>query len=220
MLSPVTSGVSAPAYAPASWNRATSNYYPYSVPPEAFVSQDSFESRSQPTRFSGAYGMQNYAVQQYVPIMEKRNLSPNEFYQVQQGQSQWIPKLFSSYATPLSQMMASPGKMALVHALGGALLGGLVGFAKRGGSLGRALGFGVIAAGLGGLLGYFTQQQRNENMLDMMQRLPANATKRDLLSDPAYQADETRRAMYGNNNGLQTGLLGAQVLASVLNNRD
>jgi hypothetical protein len=53
---------------------------------------------------------------------------------------------------------------------------------------------GALAGGLGGgglaaLLGYKTRQADNEGLVELMKRLPPNATVRDLLSDPVYNQD-------------------------------
>jgi hypothetical protein len=48
---------------------------------------------------------------------------------------------------------------------------------------------------------YLQRQAKNEGVVDLMKRLPEGGTKRDLLSDPAMQADRQRdamRGMYGN----------------------
>lgn len=45
-----------------------------------------------------------------------------------------------------------------------------------------------------GTLGFINRRQSNENILDLMSRLPEASTKRDLLSDPVYQADLQRKA--------------------------
>lgn len=152
---------------------------------------------SAPAAVQGAYGVQNVGVQSYLPVNNKRTFSWAEKQQVSQGLQRWWPKLFASYGTPAHQLLASPGKAAL-------LVGGL--FALVGMALGghyiegenktiSALAGGLISGGLGSVLGYFGRQQKNENMLDLMERFPEGATRRDILSDPVYQADLNRGSM-------------------------
>ena len=146
----------------------------------------------------GPYGMDSMAVQQYAPIHNKRELSSEEQKDVDQGQSQWLPKIFQSYATPLPQMMASPGRQAilagLAGGLGGAYGGGMIGGALGSPGVGAAIG-GVGLGGLSALMQYMNRNAENENILDIMKRLPRGATKRDYLADPAVQADANRDAL-------------------------
>lgn len=149
---------------------------------------------------SGPYGISNVGIQSYLPVQAKRSFSSQEQGAIQHGLSQWWPKLFPSYSTPPQELLASPGKSAAIAGTIGALAGVLM-------TIGS--GLPMIAApalGLGsGILGYFLRRQKNEDVLDLMHRFPAGATRRDLLSDPVYQAELNRQAMMtasrSNNNG-------------------
>lgn len=152
----------------------------------------------------GPYGMSNIGVQSYVPVQKKRKKeSPEEQANIERGLSKWLPKIWQSYSTPAWQMLASPGKQSLLTGLGGGGLGALIG-AGLGSKISRrdpgATGVGAgIGGGAGaliaGLLGYFARRQENENILEILKRLPPGATKRDILSDPAYQADLYRNTV-------------------------
>lgn len=48
---------------------------------------------------------------------EPRQLSQDEMIQLQKAQEKWYPKLFQTYNTSLYDMMASPIKKAIIHAL-------------------------------------------------------------------------------------------------------
>jgi hypothetical protein len=154
---------------------------------------------------SGVYGIQNYGVQRYLPIAERRELAPTERAEVKQGLKQWWPKIGAGYSTPMYQLLASPSKSAVLWGGGFGLFGALVSgsaILKReaetasatAGKAVVALGTGIFGL-LGAFLGYISRRQQNENILDLMGRFPFGATKRDMLSDPVYQSDLNRSAM-------------------------
>jgi hypothetical protein len=132
--------------------------------------------------------------QRYSPQMAKREFSPSEREDIEEGQSRAMPTIFQNYGTPVSEMMASPLKQSLIAGVPAALLGAVAGHALGGKNpgLGAAIG-GLGAGGVAGLARYFGQQNTNEGLEELMRRLPEGATKRDLLADPAYQADLDRR---------------------------
>lgn len=153
----------------------------------------------------GVYGgVKNYGIQRYLPILDKRELTKPEKIDVQKGLSQWFPPFGAGYSTPITQLLASPIKNAV-------LLGGIMGGLAAAIPLMRVTAaiavkkspqvpllcmavLGSLLGGIGSAIGYFRRRQQNENILDLMQRLPPNATKRDMLSDPVYQADLDRTA--------------------------
>ncbi|MDH4378700.1 MAG: hypothetical protein QE263_02180 [Vampirovibrionales bacterium] len=161
------------------------------------------------------YGIRQIGTQQYLPIQAKRQLTPLDQAEVQRGLSQWFPNIFQSYATPLYKMLASPFKSSL---LSGLVAGGAAalyaGLSRLGGGTIALVGGG--AALLVGIISYFSRQQANDNVLDLMQRLPEGATKRDMLSDPVYQKDLDRRAMaaggYGGGGDLSTLLIAQSLM--------
>ena len=137
-------------------------------------------------------------IQQYSPQQKRRNLTDTEQEEIGKAESNWLPTIFQNYGTPLTGAMSSPLKSSLLTALGTTAAGGAIGGLAGKGDLKSSL----IGAGIGGLMGiptgllsYFNTQSNNDNMKEMMKRLPENATMRDLQSDPAYQKDLDRAAM-------------------------
>lgn len=125
---------------------------------------------------------------------ERRQLSPEEEKEVEAGKSRWIPRIFQSHGTKPAEMMASPLKQALLHALLGGGIGALGGGAignsigrdagvQGGAGVGAAIG-GLGLGALGGAAGYFGREAENENIEDMMMRNAPGARRRDLASDP------------------------------------
>lgn len=141
-----------------------------------------------------AYNLDNTIhTQQFSPQMNRRTkFTPAEESALQEGKSRWLPRIFQSYATPATELMSSPGKGALMSGLTatgvGALLGGLSGKPGLGAALGAGVGIPLAA------MSYFGRRQRNEDIEELMRRLPAGATKRDVLADPVYQKDLDRKA--------------------------
>lgn len=163
------------------------------------------------TKSAGPYpGFHSVATQQYAPVMGRREFDPEEEKEIEAGKRRWFPKIFKSYSTPASQLLSSPGKGALMAAVPGAAIGAGLG-AMAGGALqpvteqiyggspsrpgdGKRMAYGAAVGGLGlgglmALLAYYKRKQRNENVEELMGRLPPHATRRDILSDPAYQKD-------------------------------
>ena len=153
-------------------------------------------------RSNGAAPYKGYgplAIQQFAPISKRRQFSPSELDEVDRGENKLIPKIWQSYQTPMWQLLASPGKTGLISALPGLVagggIGGLIGagFKNPYGSMAGAITGAGMGAAATGFLGYYARKQRNENIKELMRRLPPHATKRDMLSDPAYQADLERK---------------------------
>jgi len=144
---------------------------------------------------SGYGGNASVNSQHYSPQMSKRKLTEDEQSAVSEGENRWLPTMFQNYGTPVSEMMASPLKMSLLTGVPVGLI--VAGLAARGNMSPTAAGQPALtglAAGLGGGLGmYWHQQSRNTGLKELMTRLPEGATKRDLLADPAYQADLDRK---------------------------
>lgn len=154
----------------------------------------SISTTSTPTFGGATYnGIPQMGVQSYLPTGEKRDsFSPEEQKDINRGLSQWWPALFASYGTPVWALLANPAKSAFVSSLFGAGIVGTIAAVK-----GRfGVGAGLLTAGVGlvaGTLSYYTRRQQNDNVLDLMKRLPPGATKRDMESDPVYQADLNRK---------------------------
>lgn len=122
----------------------------------------------------------------YDPIGNRRELGPEEEMAKDQGQSQWMPKLLTTDATTIPELMASEPKQTALGALGGGALG-----AGLGALLGRASGHQGLAAAAGGLGGAafggtalgLRQHGRNAELEESMRRLPPGATRRDLQAE-------------------------------------
>ena len=76
-----------------------------------------------------------------------------------------------------------------------------------GGALAGSAPGALIGALLAGLPSYFSRKAKNEDIKDLMTRMPRGATKRDMLTDPAYQADLMRQSMQGGGGGVRPGLM-------------
>ena len=144
------------------------------------------------------YGMPQFGTQQFLPIDTRREFTPEEQARVDEGQSRWLPRIFTSYATDPAETMASPTKQGLLTALLGAGVGGLAG-AHMGNMTKDPTGAGVgglIGAGLGGLVGgiggMWNRQAENDSTEELMRRLPPGARMRDIMSDPVFQRDTDR----------------------------
>jgi hypothetical protein len=144
------------------------------------------------------YGMSQFGTQQFLPIDTRREFTPEEQARVDEGQSRWLPRIFTSYATDPAETMASPTKQGLLTALLGAGVGGLAG--AHMGSMtkdpaGAGIG-GLLGAGLGGLVGgvggMWNRQAENDSTEELMRRLPPGARMRDIMSDPVFQRDSDR----------------------------
>ena len=128
-------------------------------------------------------------------VTAHRQLSPDEERSLEKGRSQWLPRIFQSYGTPIPDLMASPLKTGLIYGLPAGVLGAGLGsaiggaFTNKPGSGAGALIGGLGAGGLAALAAYADREAKNEGLEELMRRMPEGAAKRDLLADPQYQAD-------------------------------
>jgi hypothetical protein len=153
------------------------------------------------------------SIQQFSPQLGARTLTRRELQAIAEGESQWLPRIFQSYGTPIAEMMSSPGKGAILAGGLGALGGGLLGHGLGQGRDAPYLGAGIGALGVGvpwALAEYLRRQSQNEGLRSLMERLPPNPIKRDLLADPAYQADLERESR------LHSGMLLGRALAAAM----
>jgi GNAT superfamily N-acetyltransferase len=156
----------------------------------------------------GSYG--GISLQQFMPLAPRRTtLNPEEQANVDEGASQWFPKVFPSMADSPAADMASPGKVSLMAALAG---GGLAGTGAHllGAKPEHAAMVGGGAALLAGLLGYHHRKANNEGIVEMMRRLPPGGTRRDMLADPVLQQELNRASQTGSS---EEALRTAQLLA-------
>jgi hypothetical protein len=152
--------------------------------------------------------LQQLGVQQYAPLGPGRDFSEEEEKSISEEKTHWLPKIFQSYQTPIPELLASPGKQSVgAGLLGGglgALLGGAAGASMQGGGQaglpdGYRMAAGAAAGGLGlggimALLQYYTRKKKNEDIEELMRRLPEGAVRRDMLADPVYQKDLDRKS--------------------------
>jgi hypothetical protein len=159
-------------------------------------------TQKQATAASGGYS--GHALQSYLPVGEKRQLSPEEEARIEARKGAILPKIFKSLKDNPEADIHSPWTMAtLLGVLGaggggllGAGLGGAIGNKADNPDIGAGIG-GALGAGLGGLaggaIGYHGTNASNENVEEMMSRLPEGAKRRDMESDPVYQAQQERK---------------------------
>ncbi len=172
------------------FGRDASSYAPPSMPAMPPMPQQ-----------QGVYGgIPNIGTQAYLPVMEKHDLEKPEQKKIDQGLNRWWPKIGAGYSTAIPELLASPGKSATLSAVGTGITGAGLGLMACKNAIGASIG-GLLGMALGGITGFINRRQQNENILDLMQRLPQGATKRDLLSDPVYQADLARQAATRSNAG-------------------
>lgn len=145
-------------------------------------------------------------IREFAPVRDRReDFTPDEEDQIEQGESQWVPEVLQTDATPLAATMASPTRQGLLAgglgAAGGGALGHLAGglFGKP--EMGTAIGAGV--GSLAGLLRGISQYHHNADLKETMRRLPPGATKRDLMGEEAIrEALMHRLDMAGNSSSL------------------
>lgn len=134
-------------------------------------------------------------------LSKERTLSTKEKTIIAAAQTRWMPTLYPVYSTPLIDLLASPFKYTLLRAVPLlALLGVYVWFESRNTkSLFRSTSLVLTIAGVLGaifLVGMYVQQyRRNNNVVDMLRRLPRGATYYDYLQSPVVQGDMNRRAL-------------------------
>ncbi len=148
-----------------------------------------------PQASAGVYGgLQNHGIQRFLPIASSRPLTPQEQSAVAQGLKQWWPKIGAGYITPIPKLLASPLKSSVLSGgLGGAFSSAMLKGEEEALTHANAP-LAALGALLFGAMGFISRRQSNENILDLMRRLPEGSTKRDLLSDPVYQEELRRKA--------------------------
>lgn len=171
------------------------------------------------------YGIQSIAIRDDLPIAEQRQLSEQEQKKIQEGMESWWPKISPGFNSKPSELLADPGKVGVIQGAGlGALATGITGALLSANGFTAGEGFLTALIGIGsGVLGFmgglFTQRQKNENVVDMMKRLPEGATLRDMMADPLYR--EQLRPTYTQGDSGWGSTLNTVLLASALtrNNR-
>jgi hypothetical protein len=113
-----------------------------------------------------------------------------------EGFSNWMPRIFQTPETPLTELLASPAKQSLLQGALGALLGGgagalagaVPGSEAVGGSPVLSVGGGLVGGLLGALRGYKSRREENDRIIDALRRTPPGAVLRDW--DALRQQDE------------------------------
>jgi len=160
-------------------------------------------------------GYQGIAAQTYLPVQKKRDLTDDEQKIIEEKSKKVFRGPFASEGDLIAERMADPKKrvalMAALLTIGAGSYGALLGAAtgdisnvKTGGLIGAATGLGIGA--LTSPLVYLGERKRNKDIEDRMKRLPEGATLRDMMSDPAVQAQENRNNL--TNAALLAGYLG------------
>lgn len=152
------------------------------------------------TKFSSYADFSRHNVQSLLPISERRELSPEENREIRHGDEQWIPKIFESLNDSPAVRMANPGAQAALWGGGiglpaAALIGSATDSAPAGLVGGAALG------GLASLLAFYRRRQKNEDIREIMQRLPEGANLRDFEADPIMAERRMAALMRQQNTG-------------------
>lgn len=143
-------------------------------------------------------------IRDFLPFVEKRRdpLQPFELEQIEEGQSQWIPPIFQTDATPMPHMMASPGRQGLLAGLAAGTAGGAAGYAAGqhfgiDPRIGAAVG-GIPIGMLAALLQYKNRWKKNEHIEEVLRRLEPGSTRRDFKVQEMLEHALARR--YGETN--------------------
>lgn len=154
-------------------------------------------SPPQPTPESPYGNYMKINQQSYLPTGDRiEDIDSKLQKQVDKGMHSLWPRIGAGFSTPLTEMLASPSASAVFGSIGAAFLfaaGGFVMFERKVGAL---LG-GVVGAAIGGFSGFAGRRRQNDNILDVIHRMPKGSTptKRDYDADPARQAELNRAAM-------------------------
>lgn len=158
----------------------------------------------------GPNAYSNVSLQQFMPLVQRRpGFTPSEQAAIDEGQSQWFPQVFKSWADSPAVDMAGPGRTAILAGLG---VGGLTGLGMHAMKADpKTTAYSTLGAGaLGALVGYLHRHARNNDIEEQMRRIPPNGTRRDVLSDPVLQAELNRTSRDGSSD---EALRTAQMLA-------
>lgn len=138
-------------------------------------------------------GFKRLGIHDLLPLVQRRQrLRKRELERIFEEKKKPIPKIFESLTDSPAVRMSSPGWQAGLWGAGvGLPIGAMVGDMSDDpvkGTLG-----GLAAGGLAGLIAWHRTKQRNNDVEEIMRRLPPNATLRDYEADPLIA--ERRRAL-------------------------
>lgn len=97
---------------------------------------------------------------------------------IDEGESQWTPRIWPGDNTPLHLMLASPTRQGILHAAPAAAAVG-AGLYAADADPAVIAGGAATAATLAGLYGYLARRRKNEDIQADMRRLPPGATRGD-----------------------------------------
>ncbi len=147
---------------------------------------------------------------------DRRDLTRDEQEAIAENEANWWPKIFPSLSDSPAVGIANPVKVGILKAILPALIGGvggsMVGAGFSGTPAGANTGALLGALALGGGAGLWTglrQNQKNADIVEMIRRLPMNATRRDMVADPYYIEQKRQSA-----DNLRTGMLASALLAT------
>lgn len=175
---------------------------------------------------SGYDGYSGMSMQQYMPVSQRRELTPEEESAIEQGSRKWLRGPFASDQDSMARRLASPLKRSLIAATAPALLG--AGMGGLMGSQGNLTTAGALTgAGIGGLVGipaaiitYLNEQKKNKDIIEAMRRLPEGNTRiRDMQSDPVFQKNQDRAVQQSTNKALQQ-MMALQMMRQLGQNRN
>ena len=132
---------------------------------------------------------------------KERILSSKEESAIDDAQTRWIPTLYPVYSTPLIDLLASPFKYTLLRAIPPLAIAVIyiLYTTRRGQGTISSLTMMLSVLGVFALIflvGMYVQQyRRNNNVVDMVRRLPRGATYYDYLQSPVVQGDLNRRTL-------------------------
>ena len=183
--------------------------------PVLFASNNSKKTKA-------AYNIPNIGFQTNLPVGERRDLSAQEQKELDAGLSGFWPKIMPGYNTKLPQMVADPVKVGAITGTGAAVTVGTI--ATLIGSKAAVMGepitatIGAVVTGLAAIAGFvggfFSQRNQNENVQDMMHRLPEGATYRDMLSDNVYNQSQVSSAGSNLTNPLLAGMIAGSIASN------
>lgn len=144
-------------------------------------------------------------------LNKERTLSPKEASAIAAAQTRWMPTIYPVYSTPLIDLLASPLKYTLLRAVPPLAIAGLYLWytTRRGQGANSSLAMMLSVVGVFTLIflvGMYVQQyRRNNNIMDMLRRLPRGATYYDYLQSPVVQGDMNRRALSSGSTAVAVG---------------
>ena len=145
-----------------------------------------------------------------------RELTAQEKQNIQQGLTQVMPELFTSYSTPLYKMLCSPLKNTLLYLVVVVVLFTVFVKVTKGNPrkilttpMGLLYSAGVV---LFLIFKFYGRNMKNQNIIESMKRLPEGATYMDYVSQSAVMSNRLRGGRGGSfSGGILGGLIGSRM---------